>query len=194
MSILPSGKRKAQVAQGWSRSASIFESDMFAGLADKLAQGKLDMTAKEEQKPADPKDLKMDELQQSMNESNTLPGKKPEPQMMNEPQPEMPATPDEGGGAGNAFIDISKQISAKVIAALGLDRQPNESWQGKTEIANDGDEVTGITIKLTRAMPKDMMMQQRVVPPGKGEPYGSPEKPGQSGQPGMPQGQITNSV
>lgn len=175
MSIMPSGRRKQQIAQGGSRNASIFETDMFNAVASKYAQsikGQGEINQHNRVQPENtPKDLKMQELQQTMNESNTLPQEKE-------------STPI---GAGSEFIDISKRISEKVIDALGLNSRPGEHWAGKTEIANDGDEVTGITIKLTRAQPKDMMMQGRVEK--NGPVYGEPMREDNSQvQP------ITNSV
>lgn len=184
MSIVPSGKRREQVAQGGCRSASIFESDMFAPIAKKYAQG---MELKQDQskpnKPANPKDLKMNELQQTLNESNTLPQEKEKTPL---DQPQQHSDGSGMDGSGSEFIDISKRISQKVIDALGLSSRPGEHWAGKTEISNDGDEVIGITIKLTRAEPKDMMMQTKVEKGG--EPLGAPLKG--NGPPGA----ITNSV
>lgn len=177
--IVPSGKRRDQVSQGLLQNAYMENFDIFSKFAQNIDRDKL-KNNDIDQPGNSPKDLKMDELQQSLNESNTLPG----PQKKNQ-SPEMPQQPnmpgmdgdvdtnsDSGVTDGMAFIDISKRISEKVIQALGLNKQPNEHWQGKTEIANDGDEVTGITIKLTRAMPKDMAMQGKVEKSGPG--YGEP--------------------
>ncbi len=180
--IVPSGRRKTQVAQGGLQNQSIYDSDLFKGGPTKYAQDMQDMSPDamhggQPQQP-DPKDLKMRELQQTMNQSNSLPQEKKEKGGF--------------GGVGSEFIDISKQISQKVIDALGLNTKPNEVWQGKTEIANDGDEVTGITIKLTRAQAKDLMMQQRVEKGG--TPVGEPMNQGKSMQTQQAQPMPTGTI
>jgi len=186
--ILPSGKRRDQIAQGGSKYTSIFDSDIFKNV--KISQESLE-DAPEQPRSTSSKDLKMDELQQTMNESNTLPQGKPQEEPLQQTPTEKPeANPIDG--AGSEFIDISKRISEKVIDALGLNSRPGEHWAGKTEIANDGDEVTGITIKLTRAQPKDMMMQPKVEKSGPG--YGEPLKQPQQPQGVSPGGPVTNSV
>lgn len=229
MSVTPSGKMRKQVAQGDMQNASIFDSLSFGDFAKKLAQSNVDvkdMDPKKQKSPnqKSPKDLQMSELQQTLNESNSLPKKKPgvpgQPGGAPGGQPKLPTEPEWGGagyadpeeempddmspemdaggqpapnlGDGSAFIDISKQISNKVIEALGLNKNQGESWQGKTEVTNDGNEVTGITIKLTRVMPNEMMMQGKVQKSGPA--FGTPAGGGQ-GQPGQaPGGPVTNSV
>lgn len=192
--IVPSGKRRDQVAQGGLRNQSIYDSDLFANF--KFSQKSVNEMPIEEKEPQE-KDLKMDELQQSLNESNTLPQSKDrnfDPTgRHNVPQPNT-ETESVADSAGSAFIDMSKQISNKVIEALGLNKKPGENWQGKTEISNDGTEVTGINIKLTRVMPNDMPMQMKVEKggPGFGEPMKNPGQPG--GGAGVPAGPVTNSV
>lgn len=197
--IVPSGKRRDQVAQGRLQNQSIFDSDIFSNV--KLSQKSATEMPIEEKKPQE-KDLKMDELQQSLNESNTLPqdrnsdptGRHNVPQpYQTRPDPEAESVAD---SAGSAFIDMSKQISNKVIQALGLNKKPGENWQGKTEISNDGNEVTGINIKLTRVMPNDMAMQTKVEKsgPGFGEPVKTPGQSGVSGAPAGAPGPVTNSV
>jgi len=171
--IVPNGRRRTQVAQGRLQNQSIYDSDLFKFKIDpaKYAQNMNPESAYGEQPgPVDSKDMKMRELQQVMNQSNSLPNKEEE---------EYGSLG--GGGSsdvGGEFIDISKQISKKVIDALGLNTKPNEVWQGATKITNDGDEVTGITITLTRAQAKDLMMQQRVEKGG--TPVGEPINQGKS--------------
>lgn len=179
--IVPSGTRRDQVAQGGMRSRSIFDSDLFDAV--KISQN---MVEQDQPGANAPKDLKVNELeglgndgepsvQDAMNDSNSLVPPQPEPQ-------QQPDQPDMGGQG--TVIDISKHISDKVIHALGLNKRPNEQWQGKTEIANDGNEVVGITIKLTRAQPANI--QTRVAP---GEPPLGADLGGKG-----PAGPVTNSV
>lgn len=177
--IVPSGKRREQVAQGMSRSGSIFDK-----LFDNVKISQTTLPETEHDRPNKPKDLKVDELQQTLMDSNSskVNPEKFAPEQEPDQESEEQANNPFGGGE---FIDISKQISQKVIDALGLNKRPNESWQGKTEIANDGNEVVGITIKLTKAQPKDMMAGPVVT-------KGGPPFP-QNQQPGATQGGQGNS-
>lgn len=164
--ITPNGRVRDQVSQGAMQNQSIFNADFLNKIKVGQAEKALERQKQQEQERGQtPKDLKMDELQQTMMDSDSSslspekfspPPRGNEPPGGNEPG-NSKQKPNVNPGVGGEFIDISKQISQKVIDALGLNKRPNEMWQGKTEITNDGDEVTGITIKLTKAMPKDMV-------------------------------------
>lgn len=163
--IVPNGKRRDQVSQGMLQNASVFNHDMFSSIdIEKFSQ----INPEQTMQTGEPKDLKMEDLQRTMNESNSLPGANPGKTDVTE--------------SGEAFIDLSNQISQKVIKALGLDRE--QGWQGRTEVTDNGQELTGISIKLTKAKP-EQSVQDRVEKGGPG--YGQPLK---NPSPGT----ITNSV
>ncbi len=113
---------------------------------------------------------------------------------------------DAGGqdaGGGGQFIDQSQRLSKTVIHALGLDTRPGENWVGKTEITDDGTNVSAITIKLQNQPQVNPMAVTKDGPPFLGPDQGQGQMPGQPGQPGQPQAQpgqggpggpVTNTV
>lgn len=179
MSIAPSGRRRMQVSQGALKHESIWDR-----VLSNVKQADAEQVLDQQQKADQSKGLTMQEipgLGEAMDQGNDAGMNAVRDRATQETQMPEQEAPQESQGldlGGGQFIDMSQALAKKVIVALGLDKRPGENWTGKTEITDDGQNVSAITIKLVNAPPKPT---QNMVSKD-GPPLGNPQ-PQQTPQP-----------